>query len=106
MLDTTARALRVADDMMGSASSRGPALLGLPTADELGLSLGGHGLGVPDNASSSGTLAGTLSGAARRAVYAVRMPTNQQKAVSLVSAAIATAAALAKEAAERSSSNR
>ena len=95
----------MADDMMGAATSRGP-VVGLPTADELGLSLGGHGLGVPDNASSSGTLAGTLSGAARRAVYAVRMPTNQQKAVSLVSAAIATAAALAKEAAERSNGSK
>ena len=101
LLDTTARVLREADVAL-AASSIGSAPPSWPTAEELGLSLGGsHGLG--DSTASSGTLVGTLSGAARRAVYAVRMPTNQQRAVSLMSAAVATAAALAKEAAERSS---
>ena len=98
LLDTTARVLRGADDVLAAAASRKSAPS--TTAEELGLSLGGsHGLG--DSAASSGTLAGTLSGAARRAVYAVRMPTNQQRAVSLISATVATAAALAKEAGER-----
>lgn len=100
MLDTTARALRVADDVLSSVTGPPAQQLGLPTAEELGMSLGSHGLGVPDGV-ESGSLAGTLSGAARRAVYAVRMPTNQQRAVSLFSAAISTAASLAKEAAER-----
>ena len=102
LLDTTARVLRGADDVLAAAASRKSAPSNWSTtAEEWGLSLGGsHGLG--DSAASSGTLAGPLSGAARRAVYAVRMPTNKQRAVSLISAAVATAAALAKEAAERS----
>ena len=68
-----------------------------PVVENLGLSLGGYGLGV-DSDTSPGTLSGTLTGAARRAVYAVRMPTNRQRAYAAASAAISTAAALAKEA--------
>ena len=67
--------------------------------ESLGLSLGGYGLGA--DSEDSGTLAGTLTGAARRAVYAVRMPTNKQRATAAASAAISTAAALAKEAAQQ-----
>jgi NADH dehydrogenase FAD-containing subunit len=101
LLDTVGGVLGVADGVL-SAFGRSPVVeqLGL-SPETLGLSLGSHGLGVDDGA-APGTLAGTLTGAARRTVYAVRMPTNQQRAVSLVSAAIATAAALAKEASDRS----
>jgi demethylphylloquinone reductase len=73
--------------------------LGIPTQETLGLSLGSYGLGVPD--APKGTFAGTLAGAARRTIYAVRMPTNQQRAVSLLSASISTAAALLKENSDR-----
>jgi NADH:ubiquinone reductase (non-electrogenic) len=67
------------------------------TVENLGLSLGGYGLGVDPDA-APGTLAGTLSGAARRAVYALRMPTNRQRIYAATSAAISTVNALAKEA--------
>lgn len=101
VLDTANSLLGVADDVVAALFGRAALeQLGLPSPDTLGLSLGSHGLGVDDGA-APGTLAGTLSGAARRTVYAARMPTNQQRAVSLVSAAIATAAALAKESADR-----
>eukprot|EP00980_Cylindrotheca_fusiformis_P021363 scaffold8240_cov133-Cylindrotheca_fusiformis.AAC.8 len=66
--------------------------------ESLGLSLGGYGLGV-DPETSEGTLSGTLSGAARRAIYAARMPTSRQRVTAAASAAIFTAASLAKEAA-------
>lgn len=100
LLDSVGGVLGVADEVL-SAFGRSPVVeqLGL-SPETLGLSLGSHGLGVDDGA-APGTLAGTLTGAARRTVYAVRMPTNQQRAVSLVSAAISTAAALAKEASDR-----
>jgi NADH:ubiquinone reductase (non-electrogenic) len=100
LLDTFGGVLGVADEVL-SAFGRSPVIeeLGL-NPETLGLSLGSHGLGVDDGA-APGTLAGTLTGAARRTVYAVRMPTNQQRAVSLLSATISTAAALAKEASDR-----
>lgn len=100
LLDTVGGVLGVADGFL-SAFGRSPVVeqLGL-SPETLGLSLGSHGLGVDDGA-APGTLAGTLTGAARRTVYAVRMPTNQQRAVSLLSATIYTAAALAKEASDR-----
>ena len=97
VLDTTARALRVADSVFAAVQKKAPE--NIVTPEQLGMSLGSHGLGVPDEA--PGSLAGTLSGAARRAVYAVRMPTYQQRGVSFISAAIATAASLAKEASEK-----
>jgi hypothetical protein len=71
----------------------------------LGLSLGGYGLGV-DADIAPGTLAGTLGGAARRAVYAARMPTNRQRAYAATSAAIYTATALAKEASNQIEKNK
>jgi NADH:ubiquinone reductase (non-electrogenic) len=100
LLDTVGGVLGVADGLL-SAFGRSPVMeqLGL-SPETLGLSLGSHGLGVDDGA-APGTLAGTLTGAARRTVYAVRMPTNQQRAVSLLSATTYTAAALAKEASDR-----
>jgi len=70
-----------------------------PVVEKLGLSLGGYGLGVDsDTGASPGTLAGTLTGAARRAIYAARMPTNRQRVYAATSAAISTAASLVKEA--------
>jgi hypothetical protein len=91
-------------DLADSILSKSPVAekIGLTSAVEaLGLSLGGYGLGVKAGA-ALGTLAGTLTGAARRrAVYAVRMPTNNQRAVAVTSAAIYGAAALAKEASDR-----
>ena len=94
VLDTLEFTLGAADDLIAE----------LPVVKELsgtaGLSLGSHGLGV-DSGVAPGTLAGTITGAARRAVYAARMPTNQQRAVSVISAALSTAVALAKEASDR-----
>eukprot|EP00543_Licmophora_paradoxa_P012085 CAMPEP_0202464250 /NCGR_PEP_ID=MMETSP1360-20130828/61360_1 /ASSEMBLY_ACC=CAM_ASM_000848 /TAXON_ID=515479 /ORGANISM="Licmophora paradoxa, Strain CCMP2313" /LENGTH=542 /DNA_ID=CAMNT_0049087495 /DNA_START=18 /DNA_END=1646 /DNA_ORIENTATION=- len=95
ILDTVEKTLGVADDILAE----------LPITKEIsgvaGLSLGSHGLGVESGA-APGTLAGTITGAARRAIYAARMPTNQQRAVSVVSAALSTAIALTKEASGRS----
>ena len=67
------------------------------TVENLGLSLGGYGLGVDPNV-APGTLAGTMSGLARRSIYALRMPTNRQRIIAASSAGISTAIALAKEA--------
>ena len=96
LLDVAGVALGITDTVLNSLG-RSPIVeqLGIPTQETLGLSLGNYGLGVTD--APKGTLAGTLAGAARRTVYAIRMPTNQQRAVSLISATISTAAALIKE---------
>ena len=101
LLDTVGTALGVADKVVEATLGQSPTAekLGL-TPETLGLSLGSYGIGV-DSGAAPGTLAGTLTGAARRAVYAARMPTNRQRAVAATSAAISTAAALAKEAAAR-----
>jgi NADH:ubiquinone reductase (non-electrogenic) len=99
LLTTVGGVLDFADSIL--SKSRVAEKIGLTSAVEaLGLSLGGYGLGV-DAGAAPGTLAGTLTGAARRAVYAVRMPTNNQRAVAVTSAAIYGAAALAKEASDR-----
>jgi hypothetical protein len=100
LLDIAGAALGVTDNVLISLG-RTPIVeqLGIPTQETLGLSLGSYGLGVTEP--PKGTLAGTLAGAARRTVYAVRMPTNQQRAVSLISATISTAAALIKENSDR-----
>jgi len=109
LLDTARIGFGIADEAFANLSkSPVVATLGLsPVVDSienLGLSLGGYGLGV-DSDTSPGTLAGTLTGAARRAVYAVRMPTNKQRATAAASAAISTAAALAKEAVQKLEEN-
>jgi NADH:ubiquinone reductase (non-electrogenic) len=99
LLTTIGGVFDFADSIL--SKSRVAEQIGLTSAVEaLGLSLGGYGLGV-DAGAAPGTLAGTLTGAARRAVYAVRMPTNNQRAVAVTSAAIYGAAALAKEASDR-----
>jgi demethylphylloquinone reductase len=100
LLDIAGTALGITDSVLISLG-RTPIVkqLGIPTQETLGLSLGSYGLGVTE--APKGTLAGTLAGAARRTVYAVRMPTNQQRAVSLISATISTAAALIKENTDR-----
>ena len=100
LLDIAGAALGITDNVLISLG-RTPIVeqLGIPTQEKLGLSLGSYGLGVTE--APKGTLAGTLAGAARRTVYAARMPTNQQRAVSLISATISTAAALIKENADR-----
>jgi hypothetical protein len=103
-LDTANSALGLADTILASMG-RAPIVeqLGLVRPDALGLSLSSNGLlGLLEDGTAPGTLAGTLSGAARRTVYAARMPTNEQRAVSLVSAVIATAVALAREATDTS----
>jgi NADH:ubiquinone reductase (non-electrogenic) len=103
LLDTARVGLGLADEVLVQLS-KSPAAekAGLTSemVEKLGLSLGGYGLGV-DADTAPGTLAGTLSGAARRAVYAARMPTNRQRAFAAASAAISTGAALAKEASEQ-----
>ena len=100
-LDVASAALGMADQFLEGTVGKSPVLkrFGLD-AETIGLSLGSYGLGVESGA-APGTLAGTLTGGARRAVYAARMPTNRQRAVAATSAAIATAAALAKEASAR-----
>lgn len=98
-LDTMGQVLGAADQVISAVSKSSP-IADKFSPEILGLSLGSHGLGV-DSSTAPGTLAGTLTGAARRAVYAARMPTNKQRAVSAFSAAISTAAALAKEVEER-----
>lgn len=90
--------------------------------EELKLSLGGYGLGVMMNDKSRngcaatagagattttttsntgnappGTLAGTVAGAARRIVYAARMPTPRQQAQAAFSAFLATTVSVARE---------
>ena len=75
-----------------------------PVVKNLGLSLGGYGLGV-DPETTPGTLSGTLSGAGRRAIYALRMPTNKQRAYAGASAFLSSALALAKEASDQIESN-
>eukprot|EP00548_Thalassiothrix_antarctica_P015462 CAMPEP_0194175004 /NCGR_PEP_ID=MMETSP0154-20130528/9123_1 /TAXON_ID=1049557 /ORGANISM="Thalassiothrix antarctica, Strain L6-D1" /LENGTH=400 /DNA_ID=CAMNT_0038888655 /DNA_START=491 /DNA_END=1690 /DNA_ORIENTATION=+ len=95
LLDISRVGLGVADQVMKQVISKSPEAESLLNT-KLGLSFGGYGLGV-DTESTPGTLAGTLAGAARRAVYAVRMPTNQQRVYAAVSAALSTANALAKE---------
>ena len=100
LLDIAGAALGVTDNVLISLGRTSIVeQLGIPTQESLGMSLGSYGLGVTE--APKGTLAGTLAGAARRTVYAVRMPTNQQRAVSLISATISTAAALIKENADR-----
>jgi NADH dehydrogenase FAD-containing subunit len=95
LLDTARAGLNVADSLIqqqqrkSKNSSTSPLLANL--------SLGGYGL-VPDQA--SGSLGGTLAGAARRAVYAARMPTNRQKAYAAASATLSTFFSLAKEASQ------
>lgn len=103
LLDTARIGLNVADQVVSLALKSSPQAdrLGVaPLVENLGLSLGGYGLGV-DPKLAPGTLAGTISGAARRAIYAIRMPTNRQRAYAAASAAIASASSLAKEAADQ-----
>lgn len=109
LLDTARIGFGIADEAFANLSKSSVVeRIGLSpvveSIENLGLSLGGYGLGV-DIETSPGTLAGTLTGAARRAVYAVRMPTNRQRATAMASAAISTAAALAKEAAQNLEKN-
>jgi hypothetical protein len=68
--------------------------------ENLGLSLGGYGLGV-DPETTPGSISGALSGISRRTIYALRMPTNRQRAYAAASSFISTAAALAKEASDQ-----
>jgi hypothetical protein len=105
LLDTARVGLGIADEALVQLSKSSVAeTVGITPVVEnlesLGLSLGGYGLGV-DSDTAAGTLAGTLSGAARRAVYALRMPTNRQRVTAGASAAISTAVALAREASEQ-----
>jgi hypothetical protein len=100
LLDTARTGLGVADSFIqrqkqNSKTSSTPPILA-------NLSLGGYGL-VPDEA--SGSLAGTVAGAARRAVYAARMPTNRQKAYAAASATLSTVLNLAKEASRNGNVN-
>jgi hypothetical protein len=69
-------------------------------AENLGLSLGGYGLGVDPDA-TPGAISGTLSGISRRAIYSLRMPTNKQRAYAAASSFLSSAAALVKEASDQ-----
>jgi hypothetical protein len=107
LLDISRMGLGIADEIFVQLSkSKVAERVGVTPAivESLGLSLGGYGLGV-DPDIGPGTLSGTLAGAARRAVYAARMPTGRQRAYAFTSAAISTAASLAKEAASQLEKN-
>lgn len=106
LLDTTRIGLGLADEVLAQVS-KSPAgeKAGLgPMVENLNLSLGGYGLGV-DTDAAPGTLSGTLSGAARRAIYSIRMPTNKQRAKSAILGALSTATALSKEISEQLEDN-
>jgi len=103
LLDTARIGLGLADEVLSQVAKSSTGERGRwvsPIVDNLNLSLGGYGLGVDTN-SAPGTLSGTLSGAARRAIYSIRMPTNRQRAKSAVLGALSTATALSKEIAEQ-----
>jgi demethylphylloquinone reductase len=71
---------------------------GLRTGSTPIISFGSHGLGATEESSSAtGVLAGTVSGAIRRTVYAALMPTNAQRVIALLSASTATIASLVQE---------
>jgi demethylphylloquinone reductase len=99
LLDTARVGLNVADNVFAK-------ILNAPTTDpkskqvveNLGLSLGGYGLGVDDG--PKGTISGTLSGITRRAIYSLRMPTNRQRAYAAASSFVSSVSALAKEASQ------
>ena len=94
LIDTARIGLGVADSLLRQQSSSSSTESSKPPS-LANLSLSGYGL-VPNQA--RGNLAGTLAGAARRAVYAARMPTNRQKAYAAASATLSTVWTLAKEA--------
>lgn len=103
LLDTAREGLGVADNVFAqivNSPSIDKSGVIAPTVENLSLSLGGYGLGV-DPEATPGTLSGTLSGASRRAIYALRMPTNRQQRYGLVSAFISSASALVKEASDQ-----
>jgi len=107
LIDTARLGLGVADRVVTRlVQSPVAEKVGLtPVVENLGLSLGGHGLGLDEN-TAPGTIAGTLIGAGRRATYAARMPTNRQRVYSAASAALSTAASLAKEASNQIEKNK
>jgi NADH:ubiquinone reductase (non-electrogenic) len=98
LLDTARIGFGIADSLFAQIIDSSD--IDKKVVENLGLSIGGYGLGV-DPESTPGTLSGTLSGASRRAIYALRMPTNKQRAVAGASAFISSAAALAKEASDQ-----
>lgn len=104
LLDTARVGLGVADNLLTKIiNSKEIDKTGAiaPVLENLNLSLGGYGLGISPETSPSGVIAGTLSGASRRAIYALRMPTNKQRAVAGASAFISSAASLVKEASDQ-----
>lgn len=103
LLDTARVGLGVADTLFaGIVNSPQVDKSGnlAPVVESLGLSLGGYGLGI-DPQTTPGTISGTLSGAGRRAIYALRMPTNKQRALAGASAILSSGLALAKEASDQ-----
>jgi len=107
LLDTARLGLGVADTIFaGIVNSPQIDKTGdlAPVVETLGLSLGGYGLGI-DPQTTPGTISGTLSGAGRRAIYALRMPTNKQRAYAGASAVLSSAAALAKEVSDQIEKN-
>ena len=96
VLDTTRVGLSFVDEVFNQiTNSQAAEKSGLgPLVENLGLSLGGYGLGAE---SASGSLSGTVAGAARRAVYSLRMPTNRQRAKAAFLGSLSTATALSKD---------
>jgi NADH dehydrogenase FAD-containing subunit len=101
ILDTARMGLSVADSVFASILNS-PAVdrKSQKVAENLGLSLGGYGLGVDPDA-TPGAISGTLSGISRRAIYSLRMPTNKQRAYAAASSFLSSAAALVKEASDQ-----
>jgi len=101
LLDTARFGLAVADKVLeGIINSPQVDKKSAEVVENLGLSLGGYGLGV-DPQTTPGTISGTLSGISRRAIYALRQPTDRQRAYAAASSFLSSAAALAKEASDQ-----
>jgi len=101
LLDTARFGFAVADKVLeGIINSPQVDKRSAEVVENLGLSLGGYGLGV-DPQTTPGTISGTLSGISRRAIYALRQPTDRQRAYAAASSFLSSAAALAKEASDQ-----
>ena len=96
-LSVTSTVLQEADSILTNTNNPVAKQLGLKPENlqKLGLTLGGYA-----TSNNKGTLSGAVSGAARRAVYAARMPTNSQRGIALTSSVLSTAVRVAQEVAE------
>ena len=96
-LSVTSTVLQEADSILTNTNNPVAKQLGLKPENlqKLGLTLGGYA-----TSNNKGTLSGAVSGAARRAVYAARMPTNSQRGIALASSVLSTAVRVAQDVTE------